>query len=79
MQTSSIQDGGETVYWGLGSRNSNTDVSADILNESPEPQQYSSSYARSSSVRGRQQPGNSPGTFTRQLQVKLNAQLEFIQ
>ena len=75
MQTSSIQDGGETVYWGLGSRKTNTDVSADILNESPEPQQCSSSYARSPLER-RRQLGNSPGSFSRQ--SMYNARLQFI-
>ena len=31
MQTSSIRDGGETVYWGLGSTDVDTDVSPDII------------------------------------------------
>jgi len=31
MHTSSIQDGGKTVYWGLGSTDVDTEVSHDII------------------------------------------------
>ena len=31
MHASSIQDGGKTVYWGLGSTDVDTDVSPDII------------------------------------------------